>query len=160
MKLPRLLRTLEKDERGVSAVEFAMVIPILATLILGIIDLSSGLSQQFTLQQAVDRSLEMVQANRVTVGTEGGTPDYSFLKTEVAAAAKVAEGSVELKRWRECDGAGPYSFEGSCPDVLINGKTVTPDTARYVELSVVKPFKGKMYWKSVDLVAESAVRVQ
>ena len=54
----RLLSSLRHDERGVSAVEFAFLIPILATLILGIIDLSTALSQRFTLQQAVNRSLE------------------------------------------------------------------------------------------------------
>jgi Flp pilus assembly protein TadG len=146
------LRPLLCDERGVSAVEFAFLIPILSVLILGIIDLGSGLSQRFTLQQAVNRSLEMVQANSVDTGTEGGTPDYSFLKTEVAAAAGVSEGNVTLTQWLECNGTRQGSYTGTCAS--------DQDTARYLELRVTKAFKGKMYLKTTNLVATSAVRVQ
>jgi Flp pilus assembly protein TadG len=141
-----------KDERGVSAIEFAMVVPILAMLILGIIDLSSGFSQRFTLQQAVDRSLEIIQANRAPVGPQGGTPDYSFLRTEVATAAKVPVANVTLTQWRECKGVRQSTFTGACADDV--------DTARYIELHVTKPFKGKMYLRSTNLTATQSVRVQ
>lgn len=146
------LRSWLKDDRGVSAIEFAMIAPVLAVLLLGIIDLSSAFSQRFTLQQAVDRSLEVVQANRVAVGTQGGSPDYSFLKTEVATAAKVAEANVTLTQWLECDGNKAGSYTGVCLD--------GQDTARYLELHVTKPYKGKMYLRAANLVATQSVRVQ
>jgi Flp pilus assembly protein TadG len=141
-----------KDDRGVSAIEFAMIAPVLAVLLLGIIDLSSALSQRFTLQQAVDRSLEIIQANRVAVGAQGGSPDYSFLKAEVATAAKVPEANVTLTQWLECKGVKQGSYTGACADYV--------DTARYLELQVTKPYKGKMYLRSTNLIATQSVRVQ
>jgi Flp pilus assembly pilin Flp len=156
------LRSCLKDERGVSAIEFAFLAPILATLILGIIDLSTGLSHRFTLQQALNRSLEMVQANRVQTGPQGGTLDYSFLRQEVATAADVPLADVTLTNWRECDGARQSTPEGICPDVPATATTPArpADTARYLELTVTKEFRGKVYLKPVVLRANAAVRVQ
>ena len=148
-----LLQRLNSDERGVSAVEFGFLAPILATLILGIIDLSGALSERFTLQQAVNRSLEIVQANRIAINAQTGTPDYSFLRQEVATAAKVPAGNVTLAQWLECDGVRQGSYEGACTNN-------NADTARYLELRVTKDFRGKMFAKPVVLRATSAVRVQ
>jgi Flp pilus assembly pilin Flp len=143
------MSSLRRDERGVSAVEFAFLIPVLATLILGIVDLSTGLSHRFSLQQAVNRSLEMVQANRVPVGATG-TQKYDFLETEVKAA--VPSATVSLEKWLECNGTKQGSFEGSCAD--------GQDTARYLQLRATRVFRGKMYLKPITLVATSAVRIQ
>jgi Flp pilus assembly protein TadG len=148
----RLLKSFQRDERGVSAVEFAFLAPILATLIMGIIDLSTGLSHRFTLQQAVNRSLEMVQANRVGTGREGGTPDYAFLRQEVATAANVPLANVTLTQYRECNGTRASTYEGACADDV--------DMARYMQLEVTRDFTGKMYLKPVVLRASAAVRVQ
>jgi Flp pilus assembly protein TadG len=145
------LRHWLKDERGVSAIEFAMVAPILATLILGIIDFSSAMSQRFSLQQAVNRSLEIVQANRISAGPQGGTPNYDFLKAEVTAAVPGA--TVTLDQWLECNGSrGGRSYTDEC--------AAGQDTARYLQLRASRVFQGKMYMKPITLVATSAVRVQ
>jgi Flp pilus assembly protein TadG len=147
----RLLFSLGRDERGVSAVEFGFLIPILATLILGIIDLSSGLQHRFTLQQAVTRSLEIVQANRVAANSSGA-PDYSFLRQEVATAANVPLANVTLRQFRECNGAPATPYDGNCAD--------DTDTARYLELTATRNFSGKLYLKPIVLTATSSVRVQ
>ena len=65
-RLPQRIARLGADQSGVSTIELAIFLPILATLITGAVDLGQGLSQQFTLQQAVNRSLEMVQARQFT----------------------------------------------------------------------------------------------
>ncbi|HEY0148316.1 MAG TPA: TadE/TadG family type IV pilus assembly protein [Allosphingosinicella sp.] len=151
MNLRRMLQPLRRDQRGVSAVEFAFLAPILSVLIVGMIDFSSGISQRFTLQSAVNRSLEMVQANRVAVNA-AGTADYSFLKQEVATAANIPLANVTLEQWLECNGAKQGSYTGTCAD--------NTDMARYLELKATKPFRGKMFIKSITLTAKSAVRVQ
>ncbi|HEX8583218.1 MAG TPA: TadE/TadG family type IV pilus assembly protein [Allosphingosinicella sp.] len=138
-----------KDEDGVTAIEFAMLIPILATFVLGIIDLSTGLSQRFSLQQAVNRSLEIVQANRVAANAQG-TQNYDFLKTEVTSA--VPNASVTLNQWLECSGTKQSSYTGVC--------AAGQDTARYLELRATREFRGKIYLRPVTLNATSAVRVQ
>jgi Flp pilus assembly protein TadG len=42
-RLPRLLRLFGKDRRGVSAVEFAMLLPLMITLYLGGVEISQGI---------------------------------------------------------------------------------------------------------------------
>jgi Flp pilus assembly protein TadG len=152
----RLLLSLARDERGVSAVEFAFLIPVLATLILGIIDLSTGLQHRFTLQQAVTRSLEVVQANRVAANSTG-TPDYDFLRQEVATAANVPIGNVTLNRFRECNGVRATNFIAA---TLTEECASDADTARYLELTVTRNFSGKLYLKPIVLTAKSSVRIQ
>lgn len=148
----RILRRLNDDERGVSMVEFGFVAPVLALMVAGIVDLSMGLSHRFGLQQAVNRSLEMVQANRVQGNATSTGPDYSVLVRETAAAAGVTEDKVTMTRWLECDGVKQGSFDGSC--------AATADAARYVELRVVKDFVGRMFVKTVPVTVAGAVRIQ
>ena len=42
--LPRHLRRLVRDQRGISAVEFAMLLPLMITLYLGSVEISQGIS--------------------------------------------------------------------------------------------------------------------
>jgi len=145
----KIFRSCLKDERGLAGIEFAMLVPVLATLVLGIIDLSTGLSQRFALQQAVNRSLEIVQANRVSTNAQG-TQDYEFLRAEVTSA--VPSASVTLTQWLECSGTKQASYTGTC--------AADEDTARYLELRATRVFRGKIYLRPVTLAATSAVRVQ
>lgn len=52
----RRVRPLLRDEAGVTIVEFAMVAPVLLTLIFGILDLGHGLYMQSVLQGAVQHA--------------------------------------------------------------------------------------------------------
>jgi Flp pilus assembly pilin Flp len=147
-----LLRALRRDESGASIVEMGFLLPILAVMVAAIIDLSMGISERFSLQQAINRSLEMVQANRPTITLPNSSAvDYTFLRQEVATAAKVPVGNVALTRWLECSGS-ERPFEGSC--------LASEDTARYLRLRVTKNFVGKLYVKTVPLEATGAVRIQ
>jgi Flp pilus assembly protein TadG len=47
------LRRLQRDRRGVSAIEFAVIAPIMATLMLGAYDFGNAAQQQIDLQEAV-----------------------------------------------------------------------------------------------------------
>lgn len=145
-------RPLLADERGVSMIEFGFMAPLLALLVAGIVDLSMGLSHRFSLQQALNRSLEMVQANRPDMGSEESAPDYEYLRQEAATAAGVSLDKVTMNRWLECNGVKQPQFTGTCAQ--------DQELARYVELQVVKNFEGKMYVKTVPVTATAAVRVQ
>ena len=56
------LRRLRRDARGASMIEFGMLAPFLGLLVAGMIDLGQGLSERYTLQQAVNRGLEMLHS--------------------------------------------------------------------------------------------------
>ena len=78
----RRLPTLARDERGTSLIEFGFLAPFLAVLAMGIIDLSRGLAERFALQQAVNRSIELVQARPATAAATATDLDYGFAKAE------------------------------------------------------------------------------
>ena len=77
-RMRRLLPSLARDERGTSLIEFGFLAPFLALLAMGIIDLSRGLAERFAIQQAVNRSLELVQARPAVAGATATDLDYGF----------------------------------------------------------------------------------
>ena len=120
------LSRLWRSDRGVSAVEFAMVLPFLGMMIVGIVDVSRGFVSRIALQQAIDRTLE-----KAAVGTV--QTDYDFLRAEAAAAAAIPLERVVLDTWLECNGARQPLFSGSCEsDQMVS---------RYVSISARSNFK-------------------
>lgn len=120
------LEAICRDEGGVSFIEFAVVAPILAILILGMADFGRGYTERFFLQQAVNRTLELGHQGTVL-------NDYSFLIDEAATAANVPASNVTLDQWLECDSGPKTAFNSFC--------TTGQQTARYVKLTIVKPYK-------------------
>ena len=150
--MTRLLPVLAGDERGTSLIEFGFLAPFLAFLTMGVIDISRGLAERFTLQQAVNRSLELVQARPAVAGEDSTDVDYSFVKTEAASAAGVPETQVALTRWLECDGTVQPQVTGTCED--------GQDTARYLRVRIVKDFQGQFYFETIPMAASGALRTQ
>jgi Flp pilus assembly protein TadG len=148
----RVFRALARDERGTSLIEFGFLVPFLALLTMGVIDLSRGLAERFALQQAVNRGLELVQARPAVASATSNDLDYSFVKTEVAAAGKVPQAQVTLERWLECDGGGKLPVTGEC--------TGSQAAARYLKVRVTKNFTGEFYYKSIPMAASGTLRTQ
>jgi Flp pilus assembly pilin Flp len=148
----RLLPALARDERGTSLIEFGFLVPFLALLTMGVIDLSRGIAERFTLQQAVNRGLELVQARPAFANATSGNVDYSFVKDEVVAASSVDPDQVTLTRWLECDGGDPKLVTETCGD--------DEDVARYLRVRVTKTFTGEFYYKSIPLAASGTLRTQ
>ena len=150
--LGRRIASLGADQRGVSTVEFAIFLPLLATLITGAIDLGQGLSRQFTLQQAVDRSLEMVQGRQSSATNTGTQVDYSFIRTEAAAAANVPLDKVTFRKWLECDEVEQTDYETICEDGV--------ESARYLELRITTTYESTILFTKLPMAVRGAVRIQ
>lgn len=146
------LRTLAGDERGTSLIEFGFLAPLLALLTMGIIDLSRGLAERFAIQQAVNRSLELLQARPAVAGADETEVDYDFVKVEAASAAGVDEDQVTLTQWLECDGEEQVEYDGACE--------AGQDTARYLRVRVTKDFEGEFYFDTIPMAASGALRIQ
>ncbi len=54
-----------RDERGTSIIEMALAAPLLATFLIGMVDLSRAYSAKLQVEQAAQRTIEMVQRNRI-----------------------------------------------------------------------------------------------
>lgn len=153
--VPRFLRPLAGDQKGVSVIEMAFLAPILAAFTVGIADLGRGFAERFALQQSIHRTLEMAHQAGAVDG------DYDYLTAEAAGAANVPADDVTLDQWLECDGIRQPAFDGSCPN--------TQQIARYIELRIDctynpmfsgLPFVNRNPDGSVPMSAEASLRIQ
>ena len=118
---------LAQDDRGASIVELALVAPILASLLIGMTDLSRAYSHKLLLEQAAQRSIEKVQQYQAS----SSTPD--LLKAETVDAAKAAgfasttDADVTVDFWLECNGVRAANYSSNCPDGQTYGRWVSID---------------------------------
>jgi Flp pilus assembly protein TadG len=128
------------DERGTGVVELALITPVIAMLLVGMVDTSMGMAQKLKLERAAAQAIE-----RVTAYGQVET-SYPEIRTEAAEAAGVPVSSVVIDNWLECnsDGVAPTrnaSFTGACT----NGQQV----ARYVSVSITGGFTPLLHYGSV-----------
>jgi Flp pilus assembly protein TadG len=160
---PLRLKGLGKDERGASLIEFGFLAPVLALMAMGIADLSRALSDRFTIQAAVNRSIELLQAHPVTISgsatsTTGSTScgNYCFVKTEAQNAAGTGA-TVTLTTWHQCIDASDNIV---MQDFYTDCATGQDDEGRYVRVKIDKTFTGGFYFHSIAMSTSNAVRVQ
>ena len=119
--------SLVRDTAGSVTIELALLAPILGTMLIGMVDLSTAFSNKLRLEQIAQRTIEKVQQNGFTVGQK------LTLETEAETAA--GTGSVAtLKFWLECDGVrqtGAAAYTTGCPDA-------DDVFGRFVQLAIVK----------------------
>jgi Flp pilus assembly protein TadG len=150
-----MIRSIIHCERGNSLVELGFVAPILTTLIIGTIDLSTAYSAELALEQVAQRTIERVQADSYQ------TTQNSTLESEAEAAAGTGSDAT-VTSWLECNGNG----------VKLNFNTGTCSAgvpyARHVEIQVTKPFDpmfgtyfpGANQNGTITLDATAGIRVQ
>ena len=123
MRFTRLAR----DDRGASIIELALVAPILASLLIGMVDLSRAYSSKLLLEQAAQRSIEKVQQYQASSSTP------TLIKAETVAAAKAAgftgatDSDVTVDFWLECNGVRSADYESTCAAGQTYGRWVSVD---------------------------------
>lgn len=124
-----------RDERGNSFIEMALAAPLLASLFVGMVDISRAVSAKVDLEQAAQRAVERVQA------TDFKTTDAATLKSDAEAAGGTGS-TATVTYWLECnhDGVKLDYDTGSC--------TTGQSYARYVNVSIQRafaPLYGNMF---------------
>src|SRR5215469_15634386 len=76
LRLPSL-RRLRRDERGASALEFALLLPFFVPLVFGIIQFGELFWTQTALQHAVDMAAPCATINATACGTPSATQTYA-----------------------------------------------------------------------------------
>jgi Flp pilus assembly pilin Flp len=156
------LSNLVRDERGTSIIEMALLAPFLATLVIGMSDLSRGYSAKLRLEQAAQRSIEKA------MNGEKETALFETLQAEAMAAANVPAENVEVRYWLECDGVSQNSSPAS---MAVDYEKVCDDGeayARYVNVRIEKTFTpifgtrfaGANSDGTYTIVGEAGIRVQ
>lgn len=121
-----MIRAILSCERGNSFVEMALAAPVLAALLLGMIDISRGVADKLELTQIAQRTIERVQRSGYSPSNSG------TLETEAETAAGSGSAAT-VTAWLECGNSSTkLSFTGSCS----SGQAY----ARYVNITVTRPF--------------------
>ena len=148
-------RRLSKCERGNSVIEIALIAPVLATLLIGMVDISRGVSEKLKLTQIAQRSTERVQRGYFNFAT-----DLPVLDAEAEAAAGTGSAAT-VTAWLECGtNTARLAYDSSCAPG-------TP-TSRFVSITITKSFTPMfpVRWAGANangtytLIALSGVRVQ
>ena len=129
----RLLSKLRGDNEGAAIVELALCAPILATMIIGIVDLSNAYTRKLNLEQAAQRGMEKIMQT-----TDDDTVDVAVVN-EIARAANIAVANVTMTTKLFCTNRSSgtvverASFTDDC-------NPSTEWESRYIEITAVESF--------------------
>jgi len=142
------------DVRGSSVIEMGFVAPLLAAMLIGMVDLSNAYSTKLQVEQAAQRTIEMLQVTSYD-------PSYdSTLRSEAAAAAEVSTSNVTVSSWLQCNNSSTkQSFTSTCSG--------SEPFARYVSIEIRKSYTPlfRVKWDGTDagtwtVVGEAGIRIQ
>lgn len=164
------------DSRGSVTVELALLAPILATMIIGVIDISIAYGQKLELEQGAQRAIEKVMQ------TTGNTTVADTLQQEVVCqvngtteggacdTGRVTVDDVTVGYRLECiDGGGTRTATESDDVAEFDALTCPEDDseARYLNVTVVDTYTPMfpISWGTggdgdYDLSAKAGVRTQ
>lgn len=154
--MSKRMLNLFRNRKGSSAIEFALLAPLMALMFVGVSDFARGLARKFQVEQASYRALELISVGSIQ-------SDYAYVAPEAAAAAGVPEGNVTVTNWLECNGMKKAQFSEVCPD--------GQETARFVKVQIFADFRPSFSYGpltkgfaqpdgSVRLTSRSTLRVQ
>lgn len=126
-----------RDERGNSFLEMALAAPLIASLFVGMVDVSRAVSAKVKLEQAAQRAIEQIQAQSVFK-----TSQAAAIKSDAEAAGGTGS-TATVTFWLECNHNGvKLDYDtGSCANA-------TDSYARYVNVAMQKsftPLYGNMF---------------
>ncbi len=139
------MRKLARNERGAVIIELAMVAPVFALMVVGIVDLSNGFARKLVLEQGAQRAIEKVMQ------TTGETTVADTIRHEVicqvngvdadgvCGTSPIADSDVTVTYRLECtDGAGVLtSSETEDADIFDAAACATGSAeARYLQVLV------------------------
>ena len=155
-----LFKPLARDERGASIIEMAMVMPVLGSMLIGMVDISRAYSAKLQLEQSAYRAIEKVQQYQATEST------YTTLKSEAVAGAQAAgfnvtDNDVTLDFWLECNGSRQSTYDMSCPGGQTPARWVTVDIqAKFTPMFSSRRWPGANSDGTFTLHGQAGLRTQ
>lgn len=145
------LSYLLRESAGTVTIELGMVAPILAAMLIGLIDLSNAYSSKLRLEQVAQRTIEKVMQTSFKVA------DAATLKTEAETAAGTGA-TATVTYWLECDG---ILETGTTPEAAFAGECSNGEQyARYVQVSIARPHTALIWNRTWNIVGVAGLRVQ
>ena len=143
MNISRLLANIRRDKRGTSAIEFALIAPVLAGVVVGLADVNSMGMGAANMQTAVRAGAQYAMS--------GGTdPVTAQSKADTAWTRKPAGGTIAASRVCKC---ASIAWDCNTPCATTNQ---WPEM--YMTVTATGHFGGNFY--SMDKTITQTVRVQ
>jgi Flp pilus assembly protein TadG len=155
----RMLKTLRDCARGASVVELGLVAPFFAALVIGMSDLASAYSMKLRLEQASQRSLELLQqmsspadpANHDTIAAEGAS---------AATDAGYTGATVSVTYTNYCNGTATANYTDGCTGTQTNMKYVNVSiSSAYTPLFTNSYFPNHNANGTVTVSGQAGMRV-
>ncbi|MCL6697977.1 pilus assembly protein [Sphingomonas sp. NSE70-1] len=127
----RVLRKLARERSGTATIELALCAPILATMVIGVTDISIAYGKKLELEQAAQRAMEKVMQ---TTGKE--TPEDT-IKIEAVCqyngtdsggtclTAPITTDNVTVTYSLTCDGTSVPDFASDCAEGQLEIRYIT-----------------------------------
>lgn len=167
LRLMDRLRQMIRDQRGVSAVEFAMILPMMLTLYIGSVEVSNGVSTDRkisitarTLADLVSQSTSVTNADMANIfsaATAVMTPYPVNTLSAVVSAVNVDAQGVAKIGWSDAQNASARAVNST---VTIPGGLAVPNTQLiWSEVKYVyTPTIGYVVTGSLNLTEQSFIR--
>jgi Flp pilus assembly protein TadG len=138
------------DARGAAVIELALVAPVLALMVIGIVDMSNAFSRKLALEQGAQRAIERIMQTTANDTVEG------TLKTEAVCqvngtnsdgtckTSPITTSNVTVTYRLECtDTGGSISTQTNTDSTTFDAFTCASGTvseARYIEIAVTDTY--------------------
>jgi Flp pilus assembly protein TadG len=146
------INRLRRHRAGNSAVELALLAPLLATGMFAAYDLAVGFSRRLDLVAAADRTASLATAPGQVKAS------YAFLKSEAVAAANMPGATATVGNWLERAGTKQQPSATLCAGGV--------EYSRYVSVSITAPYRptfnygGLIDANGIMLNGSATVRIQ
>jgi Flp pilus assembly protein TadG len=157
----RQLKSLARDEGGASIIEMGLMLPILASLLIGMVDISRAYSAKLLLEQSAYRAIEKVQQYNTVEST------YDTLRNEAASAAtgagfsNVTASDVTIDYWLECNGTRQANYDTVCGSGQTYARWITVDiTAKFTPMFSSSKWPGSNTDGTYTLHGKAGLRTQ
>jgi len=124
--MARRLLKLARDRRGTATIELALFAPILATMVIGVVDMSNAFSRKLAIEQAAERAIERVMQ------TTGEDTAEATIIDEASSQAGIPASNVTVTYRLECNQVYVADYDAECAD----GET----ESRYLEVHVTDTY--------------------
>ena len=149
------LRAFTRNERGAAVIELALVAPLFAALLIGMVDLGRAYSTKLQLEQASQRAIEKV------MNGQADTTVVTALKTEAATTAGVPDTQVTVDYWLECNGTRQTNYNTVCGSGQVSRRYMTVTiTKAFTPMFSSRRMAGSNSDGSFTLTGATGVRIQ
>jgi Flp pilus assembly protein TadG len=100
----------ERAESGAAIAEFALIVPVLMALLLGIAEFGRLLWTKSLLDHAVDEAARCASVNAATCGSSGATASYAALRSAPLAVTAAIFTAVTASCGSQVSANYPFSF--------------------------------------------------